>query len=110
MAAALSSMCSTIIELNGDDLRREPLERRKAALAKLLARAGYGVQLNEHLEAGAGGVRSCLPHGARRDRVEAQGLVVSVISLNPGFLRHVCWERAAGCILGMVMKVAPNCR
>jgi hypothetical protein len=27
---------------------------------------------------GAGGVRSCLPHGARRDRVEAQGLVVSV--------------------------------
>jgi bifunctional non-homologous end joining protein LigD len=40
-----------IIELNGDDLRREPLERRKAALEKLLARAGYGVQLNEHLEA-----------------------------------------------------------
>jgi bifunctional non-homologous end joining protein LigD len=40
-----------IIELNGDDLRRERLERRKAALARLLARAGYGVQLNEHLEA-----------------------------------------------------------
>jgi ATP-dependent DNA ligase len=27
------------------------LERRKVALARLLARAGYGVQLNEHLEA-----------------------------------------------------------
>jgi bifunctional non-homologous end joining protein LigD len=40
-----------ILELNGDDLRREPLERRKAALAKLLVRAGHGVQLNEHLEA-----------------------------------------------------------
>jgi bifunctional non-homologous end joining protein LigD len=40
-----------LIELNGDDLRREPLERRKAALARLLARAGYGVQLNEYLEA-----------------------------------------------------------
>jgi len=40
-----------IIELNGDDLRCEPLEWRKATLAKLLARAGYGVQLNEHLEA-----------------------------------------------------------
>jgi bifunctional non-homologous end joining protein LigD len=40
-----------IIELNGDDLRREPLERRKAALARVLARAGHGVQLNEHLEA-----------------------------------------------------------
>jgi bifunctional non-homologous end joining protein LigD len=40
-----------ILELNGDDLRREPLERGKAALAKLLVRAGHGVQLNEHLEA-----------------------------------------------------------
>jgi ATP-dependent DNA ligase len=29
-----------LIELNGDDLRREPLERRKSA------RAGSGVQLN----------------------------------------------------------------
>ena len=28
-----------LIELNGDDLRREPLERRKS-LARLLARAG----------------------------------------------------------------------
>ena len=34
-----------LVELNGDDLRREPLERRKAALEKLLARAGGGVQV-----------------------------------------------------------------
>jgi bifunctional non-homologous end joining protein LigD len=40
-----------LIELDSDDLRREPLERRKAALERLLARAGSGVQLNEHLEA-----------------------------------------------------------
>jgi bifunctional non-homologous end joining protein LigD len=40
-----------IIELDGDDLRREPLERRKASLERLLGRAGSGVQLNEHLEA-----------------------------------------------------------
>src|SRR4051794_25803652 len=33
------------------NLRREPLERRKAALEKLLRRTGHGVQLNEHLEA-----------------------------------------------------------
>ena len=33
------------------NLRCEPLEWRKATLAKLLARAGYGVQLNQHLEA-----------------------------------------------------------
>jgi bifunctional non-homologous end joining protein LigD len=40
-----------LIELDGDDLRREPLERRKAALARMLGRAHGGVQLNEHLEA-----------------------------------------------------------
>jgi bifunctional non-homologous end joining protein LigD len=40
-----------LIELNGDDLGREPLEWRKAALERLLARAGSGVQFNEHLEA-----------------------------------------------------------
>jgi bifunctional non-homologous end joining protein LigD len=39
-----------LIELNGDDLRREPLEVRKATLASVLARAGPGRRLNEHLE------------------------------------------------------------
>ena len=39
-----------LIELNGDDLRREPLETRKATLASLLARAHAGARLNEHLE------------------------------------------------------------
>ena len=39
-----------LIELNGDDLRREPLETRKATLASLLARAATGLRLNEHLE------------------------------------------------------------
>jgi ATP-dependent DNA ligase len=40
-----------ILELNGDDLRREPLERRKAKLERLLGRVGSGVRFNEHLEA-----------------------------------------------------------
>jgi bifunctional non-homologous end joining protein LigD len=39
-----------LIELNGDDLRREPLEKRKATLARLLAPAGDGARLNQHLE------------------------------------------------------------
>jgi bifunctional non-homologous end joining protein LigD len=39
-----------LIELNGDDLRPEPLEGRKATLEMLLARAGPGVQFNEHME------------------------------------------------------------
>jgi bifunctional non-homologous end joining protein LigD len=40
-----------LIELNGDDLRRDPLDVRKATLASVLARAGSGLRLNEHLEA-----------------------------------------------------------
>jgi bifunctional non-homologous end joining protein LigD len=39
-----------LIELNGDDLRREPLEVRKATLASVLAKAAAGLRLNEHLE------------------------------------------------------------
>jgi bifunctional non-homologous end joining protein LigD len=39
-----------LIELNGDDLRRDPLNVRKATLASVLARAGPGLRLNEHLE------------------------------------------------------------
>ena len=40
-----------LIELKGDDLRREPLEVRKATLASVLAKAGAGLRLNEHIEA-----------------------------------------------------------
>jgi hypothetical protein len=38
-----------LIELDGKDLRREPIEHRKAVLAKLLRGAKLGLQLNEHL-------------------------------------------------------------
>jgi bifunctional non-homologous end joining protein LigD len=39
-----------LIELNGDDLRRDPLEVRKATLASVLTKASAGLRLNEHLE------------------------------------------------------------
>jgi bifunctional non-homologous end joining protein LigD len=39
-----------LIELNSDDLRRNPLEVRKATLASVLAKAGPGIRLNEHIE------------------------------------------------------------
>ena len=39
-----------LIELNGDDLRRDPLEVRKATLASVLAKAAPGLRFNEHLE------------------------------------------------------------
>jgi ATP-dependent DNA ligase len=39
-----------LIELSGDDLRREPLETRKAALKSVLVKAGPGLRYNEHME------------------------------------------------------------
>jgi bifunctional non-homologous end joining protein LigD len=39
-----------LIELNGDDLRRDPLEGRKATLEIMLAKAGPGIRFNEHME------------------------------------------------------------
>jgi ATP dependent DNA ligase domain len=39
-----------LLELNGADLRREPIEVRKATLASLLRKSRYGLCLNEHLE------------------------------------------------------------
>ena len=39
-----------LIELNGDDLRRDPLEGRKATLEMILAKAGPGIRFNEHMD------------------------------------------------------------
>ena len=39
-----------LLQLNGDDLRREPLEVRKATLQSLLRTAKPGVRYNEHLD------------------------------------------------------------
>jgi bifunctional non-homologous end joining protein LigD len=40
-----------LIELSGDDLRREPLQVRKATLASVLAKASPGLRFNQHIEA-----------------------------------------------------------
>jgi bifunctional non-homologous end joining protein LigD len=39
-----------LIELNGDDLRRDPLVVRKATLASVVDKAAVGIRFNEHLE------------------------------------------------------------
>jgi len=39
-----------LIELNGDDLRRHPLDGRKATLEIILAKAGAGIRFNEHMD------------------------------------------------------------
>jgi bifunctional non-homologous end joining protein LigD len=45
-----------LLELNGADLRREPIEVRKATLASILRKSRPGVRLNEHLEHPEGAV------------------------------------------------------
>lgn len=40
-----------LLELNGEDFRQLPYGKRKARLARLLARAPGGLALNEHIEA-----------------------------------------------------------
>jgi bifunctional non-homologous end joining protein LigD len=42
--------CFDLLELDGADLRREPIEVRKATLASILRKSRHGVRLNEHLE------------------------------------------------------------
>jgi bifunctional non-homologous end joining protein LigD len=45
-----------LLELNGTDLRNEPIEVRKATLASILCMARHGVRMNEHLEHPEGNV------------------------------------------------------
>ena len=47
-----------LLELDGKDLRREPLERRKVLLMRLVARARIGLEVNDHI-AEAGDVVFC---------------------------------------------------
>ena len=42
-------MRSTCWQLDGEDMRKQPLADRKAALAKLLRRAKPGIRYSEHL-------------------------------------------------------------
>ena len=43
-----------LIELNGDDLRPDPLEGRKVTLEMILAKARPGIRFNEHIEGDGG--------------------------------------------------------
>jgi ATP-dependent DNA ligase len=45
-----------LLELNGADLRREPIEVRKATLASILRKSRPGLRLKEHMEHPEGAV------------------------------------------------------
>jgi bifunctional non-homologous end joining protein LigD len=49
--ASVFMFAFNLLALDDDELRREPLEVRKASLASLLRRAAPGLRLNEHIEA-----------------------------------------------------------
>ena len=72
-----------LLELGGTDLRREPIEVRKATLASLLRNGKPGVRLNEHIAhpKRRRRVSSRLQAGCRGDCVEAPGLPLQIGAL-----------------------------
>jgi hypothetical protein len=69
-----------LLELDGTDMRREPIEVRKATLASILRKSRPGVRLNEHLRAPGWHCRvpTRLQDGPGGDRVEAARLALQV--------------------------------
>jgi hypothetical protein len=59
-----------LLELDGDDLRREPIERRKVLLIRLLAKAPVGLQVSDHIVE-PGDMVTCLSTWFRGYRIEA---------------------------------------
>ena len=72
-----------LLELNGTDLRREPIEVRKATLASILRKVRHGIRLNEHLEHPEGAVvfQHACKLGLRGHRLEAAGIALSIGTL-----------------------------
>jgi len=69
-----------LLELNGDDLRREPIEVRKATLASILRKSRHGGRLNEDLEHNDGEAvfPPRLQDGAGGDCLEAARLTLPI--------------------------------
>jgi hypothetical protein len=63
-----------LIELNGDDPRRDPLEGRKATLVSIVAKARPGIRLNEQSRATARRSSRMPATRPRRHCLKAQGL------------------------------------
>jgi ATP dependent DNA ligase domain len=73
--AAVFLFAFDLIELNGQDLRREPIESRKRELGRLLRwSAQIGLQLNEHRRR----VSARLQYGPRRHRLEAARVALPI--------------------------------
>jgi bifunctional non-homologous end joining protein LigD len=86
-----------LLELDGTDLRREPIETRKATLASVLRKCRPGLRLNEHL--GTSGGRRRVP---ARLRARLRGHLVQAarlaLSLRP--LAGLAQVQEPGCTCG----------
>src|SRR5215211_8026760 len=76
-----------LIELDGEDLRREPLQVRKATLASVLAKAAVGLRFNEHIEADGPTVF------AHACRMGLEGIVSKRRDLPVARGRAKCWVK-----------------
>ena len=88
-------------------MRREPLELRKATLASVLAKAGPGLRLNEHLEHEDGEV--VFRHACKlglEGIVQAQGLALPLRSL--ARLAQDEEPRRAGCEASSGGRLGPR--
>ena len=85
-----------LLELNGTDLRREPIEVRKATLASILRKSRPGVRLNEHLEHSGGESSSSTPaRWAGGDCLEAAGVALPI-----GAIDRLAQVQESGCTGG----------
>ena len=62
-----------LLALDGEDLRAQPLEQRRAKLTRVLARSTDGIVLSEHMYGDLGAVmyRARVPHGLGGHRQQA---------------------------------------
>ena len=65
-----------LFELDGEDLRRAPIGKRKRILAKLLGHPHEGIAFNEHYTGDGRSSSRCLRTRLRGHRVEAPRLAV----------------------------------
>ena len=65
-----------LLELDGTDLRREPIEVRKATLASILRKSRSAPERTPGAPGGRCRLPARLQHGARGDRLEAAGIAL----------------------------------
>jgi ATP-dependent DNA ligase len=79
-----------LIELNGDDLRRDPLEVRKTTLASVLAKAHLGIPFNEHIEGDGPTVFARLQNGVLKASSRSARIPSSVPTARPIKMKNSC--------------------